>query len=59
MGYFTDDGEELNPDLFSKPQLCLSCKNNEKLEEEVLCNLTRLDQLNEIEFKCFAYKQFS
>ncbi|MCK5170460.1 MAG: hypothetical protein KAQ75_11330 [Bacteroidales bacterium] len=56
-GYFDDDGNELNPDLIPKPNLCLSCKKNEDPNEEILCNLNRLDQRNESEFKCFAYEQ--
>ncbi len=53
--YFDDDGTEINPDLYPKPQLCLSCKKNEDPKEEFLCNLTRLDQRDQPEFKCFAY----
>ena len=56
-GYFDDDGNQLNPDLIPKPNLCLSCKKNEDPKEEILCNLNRLDQRNESEFKCFAYEQ--
>ena len=59
MPYFDDDGTEVNPDLFPKPQLCLTCKNNDDSNEDLLCNLTRLDQRNEPEFKCFAYENFS
>lgn len=55
-GYFDDDGNPLNPDLFPKPQLCLSCKKDEDPNEEILCNLTRLDQVNNPVFKCFAYE---
>ncbi|MGE0930987.1 hypothetical protein [Peijinzhouia sedimentorum] len=55
--FYDDDGTEVNPDLFPKPQLCLSCKKNEDSNEEILCTLTRLDQRNEIEFKCFAYEK--
>ncbi len=58
MPYFDDDGNELNPNLISKPQLCLSCVKNNMQSEEVLCNLNRLDQVNENEFKCYAYKSF-
>ena len=54
--YFDDDGTELNPDLFPKPHLCLSCKKNDNHNEEILCNLTRLDQREEPEFKCFSYE---
>jgi hypothetical protein len=56
MRYFNDDGTELNPDLHPKPQLCLSCEKDEDLNKEVLCNLTRLDQLGESEFKCYEYE---
>lgn len=58
MGYFDDDGTEINPDLFPKPQLCLSCKKNEDTNEELICNLTRLDQRKETKFKCYAYELF-
>ncbi len=55
-GYFDGDGNELNLDLIPKPNLCLSCKKNEDPDEEILCNLNRLDQSNESEFICFAYE---
>lgn len=54
--YFDDNGNELNPDLYPKPQLCLSCKKDEDSNEEILCNLNRLDQTGETDFKCFAYE---
>ena len=56
MQYFDDDGKEINPNLFSKPQLCLSCEKNDTPKEEIVCNLTRLDQRLEQEFNCFAYE---
>ncbi|MBM4175398.1 MAG: hypothetical protein FJ213_04395 [Ignavibacteria bacterium] len=60
FGYFDDSGNELNPDLIPKPQLCLSCKkNDEQGEEEILCNLTRLDQRNSDEFICHAYDKIT
>ena len=59
MPYFDDDGNELNPNLILKPQLCLSCIKNDLQSELVLCNLNRLDQLDKIEFKCFAYESLS
>ena len=58
MPYFDDDENELNPNLIAKPQLCLSCVKNDMQSEEVLCNLNRLDQQNEVEFKCFTYESF-
>jgi hypothetical protein len=54
--YFDDEGNPLYPNLHPKPQLCLSCTKNEDESEEIMCNLNRLDQLGESEFKCFAYE---
>jgi hypothetical protein len=55
--YFDDDGSEIKPDLISKPDLCITCKNNELTgEDEVLCNLTRADQQGRDEFICEAYE---
>ena len=57
--YYDDDGTELNPYLYPKPALCLSCTKNEydDPEEEMLCNLNRLDQRNDKEFKCYEYEK--
>ena len=57
MPYFDDDGNEMNPDLYPLPTLCLSCKKKDNSKEEMICNLTRLDQLGEKEFICYAYEQ--
>jgi hypothetical protein len=54
--YMDDDGTELNPDLVAKPGLCLLCAKDEWESERILCNLNRLDQRDETEFKCFAYR---
>jgi len=55
--YFDDDGTEMNPDLLSKPSLCVSCTKDDDPKEEMLCNLNRLDQQDEADFKCGAYGQ--
>ena len=55
-GYFDDDGTKINPDLIPKPGLCLMCIHDNDPSQEILCNLNRLDQRNENEFKCFAFK---
>ncbi|MDP2808213.1 MAG: hypothetical protein Q8O74_08795 [bacterium] len=55
-GYFTDEGEEVNPDLIPKPGLCLLCQKDDDPNEEMLCNLNRLDQKDSGEFRCFAYQ---
>ncbi len=55
--YYDDDGDEINPDLVAKPDLCVSCrKDGLSGEEEILCNLTRCDQQGEAEFYCEAYE---
>ncbi|MFC1738228.1 hypothetical protein ACFL1G_04150 [Planctomycetota bacterium] len=55
--YFDDDGTEINPDLISKPDLCITCKKNGLSgEEEILCNLTRSDQQGQDGFVCDAYE---
>jgi hypothetical protein len=54
--FFDDDGKEFDPDLFPTPGLCLVCKKNEDPKEEILCNLTRLDQKGESEFRCDAFQ---
>jgi hypothetical protein len=55
-GYY-DNGEKLNPNLISKPDLCTTCRKDEDEDEdeEMLCNLNRLDQAGEKEFICYAY----
>lgn len=54
-GFFDDDGNEMNLNLVPKPSLCISCINNNNPKEEVLCNMTRYDQRDNLEFHCFAY----
>lgn len=58
MAYFDDNGNELNPNLYALPGLCLSCKKKEHPKEEIFCNLTRLDQIEEPEFICHAYEVY-
>ena len=59
MGYFNDDGTPFNPGLHPLPSLCMSCKKRNNPHEEMLCNLTRMDQMGEKEFKCFAYENLN
>ncbi|MCP4612925.1 MAG: hypothetical protein GY845_29890 [Planctomycetes bacterium] len=54
---FDDEETEINPNLISKPDLCITCKKNGLSgEEEILCNLTRADQQGQDEFVCDAYE---
>lgn len=57
MPYYDDDGNELNPNLIPKPHLCVGCLKDEVGDEmeQILCNLTRLDQAGEKEFRCYAF----
>lgn len=57
MPYYDDDGNELDPTTIPIPKLCLSCEKKDNPYEEILCNLNRLDQKDELEnFKCGAYE---
>lgn len=58
-GFFDDDGFEINMDIIPKPSLCISCIKNDNPKEEVLCNMTRNDQKDNPEFKCFAYSNLA
>ena len=58
-GFFDDDGYEINTDLIKKPTICLTCIHDDDPHEEPLCNMTRFDQKDEREFKCFAYKKIN
>jgi len=55
--YYDDDGNQLNPDLIPKPGLCLTCKKDLDPNEEILCNLNRLDQRNQDKFVCYAFEK--
>ena len=55
--YFDDDGDEINPDLIPKPDLCITCKKDGiPGREEILCSLTRVGQQGNKEFICDAYE---
>ena len=56
-GFFDDDGYEVIPELIKKPSLCITCIHDGNPNEETLCTLTRMDQRNDNEFKCFGYKK--
>ena len=56
-GYYDDDGNKINPDLIAKPGLCLLCKKDLDSDEEILCNLNRLDQMDQKDFICYAFEK--
>lgn len=37
------------------PQMCMMCEKQDDPNEEILCNLNRLDQREESQFKCYAF----
>ena len=55
MTFYNDDGREINPELVSKPSLCIICIKDEDPNELILCTLNRMDQSDEQDFKCYAY----
>jgi hypothetical protein len=55
MPYYDDDGNEIDPTTIPIPGMCLMCDKRGDAEEEILCNLTRLDQMNRKDFKCEAF----
>ena len=58
-GYFSDDGTEIDQTTVPTPTLCLSCLKNNDATEEVICMITRMDQMKDVKngerFLCFAY----
>jgi hypothetical protein len=57
MPYFDDDGNEINPDFYPKPGLCLICTKLNDPREKVLCTLNRIDQRYEKEFICHGFEK--
>lgn len=57
-GYFRDDGTPVNPNLMPSQSLCATCRKNDDSRYEIPCNITRLDQEEDI-FICFAYESIS
>jgi len=55
-GFYLDDGTKVDPNLIPKPSLCISCLKDDDPSEEMLCTLTRIDQIDDEKFKCEAYK---
>jgi hypothetical protein len=58
-GYFSDDGTEIDQTTVPTPSLCLSCLKNNDATEEVICMITRMDQMKDVKngerFLCFSY----
>jgi hypothetical protein len=58
MPYYDDAGTEFDPKQLPIPELCLKCQKNNipDGDEEILCNLTRADQIGEKDFQCHAFQ---
>ncbi len=54
--FYRDNGTEINPELVSKPSLCVTCRKDSDPNEEILCTLTRADQEGEVKFICHGYE---
>ena len=55
-GFYLDDGTKVDPNLIPKPGLCVTCLNNDDPSEEIACILTRIDQMDNENFTCAAYR---
>jgi hypothetical protein len=55
--YYDDDGTRINPALIPKPSRCVTCRKDDDPEEDVVCLLTRMDQMGEREFVCDGYEE--
>lgn len=54
--YYDDDENPIDPTQILMSDLCLSCEKKDDSREKILCNLNRLDQQGNADFKCYAYR---
>jgi hypothetical protein len=52
FGFYDDDGTRIDYEVIPKPSRCIACRKDDDPEEEILCILTRADQMGEGEFVC-------
>ena len=55
MPYYDDDGNEIDMASIPLPKMCTVCDKRDLADEEILCHLTRLDQMNAPAFQCHAF----
>ena len=55
MPIYDDDGTEIDPRSVPLPSLCKRCEKLDDLDEQLLCDLNRVGQRNDPEFKCYAF----
>src|SRR4030043_532930 len=58
-GFFDDEGYQISRDKIKMPLLCLSCIKHYEPgpEDDILCNLNRIDQKDKDDFICHTYKK--
>jgi len=60
MGYFLDDGTPVDIESVGLPELCGKCRRNSIVQDEIGCNLNRIDQMKEIQqgkvFRCDGFE---
>lgn len=55
MPYFDDDGNEIDPATIRIPSMCRMCEKFGDENEQILCDLTRIDQADRPTFQCYAF----
>ncbi len=56
MKVYDDDGTEMSAYELPARSLCVTCRHNDDPKQEPMCLLNRLDQRDEVEFRCGAYE---
>jgi hypothetical protein len=55
MPYYDEAGNELDPSKMPVPKMCQLCEKKDDPEEDIICNLHRLEKRNDRQFSCSAY----
>ena len=58
-GFYSDDGELINPEGIPLPGLCILCQSYQMYdpEEDLLCQMNRYDQRHDREFNCGVFEK--
>jgi len=58
-GIYDDDGNKIDILSIPIPELCLNCESflDDDWEENLLCNMTRADREEGVEFICYAWRE--
>jgi hypothetical protein len=55
MPIYDDDGNEIDPTTIPIPDLCRKCEKFDDPHEKILCDLNRAGQMEESDFRCYAF----